>query len=311
MSSREPIDVAEQTPAFRPLYFIAAYPYSGGERVRGVTFAAAVLGQANPPEKLDFTRIDNVLPWDIHEELYRMATGKDPKAMSEPEIAAARLEVHRLLAEKFPGLPVVRTQAMRASYHGHRTINGDVSRGATYIVRNPIDIALAISQMGRLEPIKAIAVMVQRARRARPHARAVLEPIGSWSENVDSWTAGTDRNIHVVRYEDLVSRPSRTYEDIFRHMRLNVSGPLLDKAIRSISGVRGEVSGLPMTHFKPLEVRALVEVMARGMDRHGYLTDAVLDYARISREDALAQSDRHNEGVMPATTSAAPAAAND
>jgi len=303
--------VAEQTPAFRPLYFIAAYPYSGGERVRGVTFAAAAFGSPNPPEKLNFAQIDNVLPWDVHEELYRMATGKDPKTFGEPEIAAARLEVHRLLAEKFPGLPVVRTQAMRASYHGHRTINGDVSRGATYLVRNPIDIALAISKMGRLEPLKAISVMVQRGRRARPHARAMLEPIGSWSENVDSWTAGMDRNILVVRYEDLVRKPSRTYEDIFRHMKFNVSGPLLDKAIQSVSGVRGEVSGLTMTDFKPMEIRALVEVMARGMDRHGYLTDAVLDYAKIGREEALALSAKHNQQAVPAAAEAMPVAAND
>src|SRR5690606_5879395 len=138
-----------------------------------------------------------------------------------------------LLAEKFPGLPVVRTQAMRATYHGHNTINGKVARGATYVVRSPIDLVSAISRSNSIAAPKALELMMQASRRIKPHAKAVIEPQGSWSQNVDSWTANADKAIHVVRYEDIVKSPSKTYEAIFTHMRLPINGAALDKAIKA------------------------------------------------------------------------------
>lgn len=302
--------MAEETPNFRPLYFLAGYPHSGGEFVRAVTYAAAALSAPQRPEKLDFRNIDNIIPWDVHENLYQMALGKDPKTLSEQEIAAGRLAVHRLIAEKFPGLPLVKTQAMRATYHGNATINGEVSRGATYVVRNPIDLAVVISRGNRIDPVKAIGLMVQPARRVKPHTRAVLEPQGSWLQNVDSWTAGTDRNIHVARYEDLVKSPSKAFEAIFRHMMLSVTGGTIDQSLKAVKAVHGEMKAHAHTELRPLEVRAIIEINATGMDRHGYLTDEVLAYANIGREEALVSSRKYAQQAIP-TQQVAPQAAND
>lgn len=284
----------------RPLFFIAGYPRSGGDWVRALVYLTHILGQPEADRKA----IDNLIPWDFHGKLYQMASGTDFRSLSEEDVAAARPKVHHLLSTRFPGLPLVRTQAMRGSFYGHPTINPNVMGGAVYVVRNPLDVAAAMVDRTGLKPIKVVALMIEVARRVRQHAQAVVEPQGSWSQNVESWTDGVDPKVKVVRVEDLRADPRTEFAAILEHMGRPVPADRLEKALSMIEGAlrdEGE-GGAPRdftSHLKPLEARALIEVTAREMDRHGYLTEDVLSYAVIGREEALRLSAKHNQKAAP------------
>lgn len=287
-----------ETKPVRPLYFIASYPRSGSNWVRSVVFLFAAMRTMPKGGSVDMRNIDNIIPWDVHSALYEKATGQEPGQMSETDIAAARADVHRLLATDFPGLPVVRTHAIRGTFHGHPTITPEVTRGAAYIVRNPLDVASSLVEQTGAPAMRIIETMMKSDRRIRPHKVAVTEPQGSWSQNVASWAARADKHILVLRYEDLAKNPTHHFRKLAEHMRLPVTEEALRQAIQLIDAQRKRAGRLGMARdyrktLQPIHARAVIEGHAIEMDRHGYLTRSVLEYARISHQDAMEIGARH------------------
>lgn len=281
-----------QAKPIRPLYFVASYPRSGSNWVRSSIFLMIAMAQPNPPKRIDMRNIDNIIPLDSHGRLYREVTGKDPETLGEEEVAEARPKVHALLARDPKGLPVVKTHAVRGTFHGHPTFNTDVSMGGTYIVRNPLDVAAALIDATGAQPLKVIEAMMTVNRRVRSRPHFVSEPQGSWSQNVASWTAYAQRQVHVMRFENLRDNPAKELKALAAHMHI----PVKDKGIETVVGLLNETfksqrRDKPERDYRetlqPMQARAIIEAHGVQMDRHGYLTNRVLDYAGMERDTAL------------------------
>lgn len=287
----------------RPLYFLASFPLSGSNWARRVMFLLWQMHQKNPPSEINIADADIAMPWDAKASYYQMVTGQQADTLTEQQVAAARPKVHHLLATEFPGLPIVRTQAVRGVFYDNPTINPDVTRGATYIVRNPLEVAAGFVREVGMQPMKAIEMLMTRNWRVSPGVATVVEPQGSWSQNVRSWTRPKDAAVLVLRFEDIAADPVRAFEKVAAHMRLEIDPaavrPLREVMLsqRAIEGPKDD--GRDYTAFlKPHEVRAIIEVHAIEMDRHGYLDKKALDYATIERDVALALSERHTGEVV-------------
>src|SRR5690606_20632419 len=63
----------------------------------------------------------------------------------------------------------------------------------------------------------------------------VYELHGSWSLNVESWTARPSPGLHVVRYEDMLAAPLKTFGGIVAFLRLPPDRRRLERAIRHSS----------------------------------------------------------------------------
>jgi sulfotransferase family protein len=59
----------------------------------------------------------------------------------------------------------------------------------------------------------------------------VHELLGSWSEHVESWTAKPSKALHIVRYEDMLTRPQSAFGGITRFLGLKVPRDRLERAI--------------------------------------------------------------------------------
>ncbi|MCD7061090.1 sulfotransferase domain-containing protein [Pelagibacterium xiamenense] len=287
-----------QAKTVRPLYFIASYPRSGSNWVRSVVFLLAAMRSAPKGGTIDLRNVDNIIPWDVHGALYEKATGQNPGQMSEAQVAAARADVHRLLATDFKGLPVVRTHAIRGTFHGHPTINPQVTRGAAYIVRNPLDVASALIEETGTPPLKIIEMMMKVDRRVRPHKIAVTEPQGSWSQNVASWTGRQEKAILVLKFEDIAKNPTHQFRKLADHMRLPITEDTLGQSVKLIEAQRKKAGRLGLARdyrktLQPIHARAIVEGHAVEMNRLGYLTPAILDYVGLTKEHALEIGARH------------------
>jgi hypothetical protein len=77
--------------------------------------------------------------------------------------------------------------------------------------------------------------MATRHVRTGNSANWVSEVQGSWSENVESWTAKPQKAVHVVRYEDMHTHPAKTFGGVARFLGLNPPRARLEKAIRMSS----------------------------------------------------------------------------
>lgn len=283
---------AEPGKPVRPLYFVASYPRSGGSWVRSVIYLLITLSQPNPPREVDLGNVDNIIPWDAHGLLYKAVTGREHGDLDELEVAEARPRVHTLLATEDFSLPVIRTHAIRGTFHGYETINPKVTAGGTYVVRNPLAVASALVEETGASPLQIIQLMMTSDRRVRAAGYAVMEPQGSWTQNVASWTAAGQKEILVLRFEDLVKDPAREFRKLAKHMLIAAADDVIEKAnglMAEVHKAEGSAEGKRNYReiLQPAHARAIIEAHAIEMDRHGYLTDETLRYADIDRASAL------------------------
>jgi len=186
-------------------------------------------------EEIDINRIEEGSLVENAAALYPRFLGKPVSAANPAEIAAARPRVQAALVES-AGRPIyLKTHNANLLDHGFPLINMAVSLGAIYIVRNPLDVAISYAHLSNAPVDRVIDQMatsrwgVESSReKGLERVRAVL---GSWSENVGSWTADPHPAVLVVRYEDMVGKPNQTFARVARHLQADHTVPQLRRAI--------------------------------------------------------------------------------
>ncbi|MGJ8529290.1 sulfotransferase domain-containing protein [Maritalea sp.] len=288
-----------QNPA-TPLYWIASYPHSGDQLVRSFLQHLSKSFGYRPQDGAALELLDRDLPCDVQAHFYETVVGKHPRDMSEEEIAAARPKIHEHISQNYPGLPVVKTHAPRAEFYGFPSINPKVSVGSVYLIRNPLVLASAFAIAGKKDITSALNLLATSEYRQPTSDTHALEPWGSWSQNVASWTAQTVDGDLVVRFEDIIADPTGQLGRVAKHLKM----PVDDKQIKSAAdaalkahGIKGR--SIPKSAWKAgLKndyARALVEIHALQMSRFGYLTNDVLNYVGMTREVALNSSAKFEE----------------
>src|SRR6202040_945653 len=61
--------------------------------------------------------------------------------------------------------------------------------------------------------------------------KRVYEIYGSWSQHVESWTRKPHRAIYVMRYEDMLAEPEKTFGGLARHLLIDATPAQLADAI--------------------------------------------------------------------------------
>jgi hypothetical protein len=107
--------------------------------------------------------------------------------------------------------------------------------GAVYVVRNPLDVVASLaSAIGR--PVSGVIEMMNKPGFVWPgSAPQVPQLVGSWSQNVASWSARPNPALHVMRYEDMVDQPSETFAALTRFLKLDPPAERLERAIELAS----------------------------------------------------------------------------
>jgi hypothetical protein len=209
-----------------------------GRVIRGPALALQLLLAkilAGEDEAQDINQMGRFSTWEIRKPNYTEVLGFEPTEEHRDEIAAARHEVQQRIADEYDGLIFTKTHQALVIDRGHATINFAVTSGAVYIVRNPLDVAISYAHhMGRTidETIDAMATPdIETAITDK----AVYEVYGSWSQHVHSWTRKPHPAIYVMRYEDMVAEPSRTFSGLVRHLVLDATPAQIADAIERSS----------------------------------------------------------------------------
>lgn len=215
----------------RGIIWIASYPRSGNTWTRAFINALAHVIRDPHFQDLDINRIEEGSAAESKAELYTQLLGKPAHRAADAEIAAVRPRVQAGIVQSLARPVLIKTHNAQALDHGHPLINMAVSAGAVYIVRNPLDVAISFADFtGRSidETIDAMATSGYGVRTNREFVRTVT---GSWSENVESWTARPHPAVLVVRYEDLIANPKQHFGAIARHLLMAPTEAQLDSAI--------------------------------------------------------------------------------
>lgn len=215
------------------IIWLASYPKSGN------TWMRAFLHNLfrNPDKPLDINEIGGgmLTTGEANMKWYRALDSRSAEQWTRDEIDVMRPKVHRLIAEKHPGTVFCKTHCAVLKLRGHMTVNQEVSVGAVYIVRNPLDVAVSFADFQGADIDLAIKVMGATNCELPNTKDNVSQPLGSWTQNVESWTGKPNPRLHVLRYEDMLQTPLKAFTGVAKYLNLDASQSRIERAIENSS----------------------------------------------------------------------------
>lgn len=283
------------------ILWIASYPKSGNTWTRAfLNNLLKIIEGEDEGEAQKINRINEYTVWDISAKRYEKHLGKPANEVDRADIAKTRPIVQSEIAERTDGLALVKTHHALVLDRGHPTINFEVTSGAIYVVRNPLDVAISFANHLGSSLDRAIGEMAIKNLETGVSDKSVYEVYGSWSQHVESWTRKPHRAIFVMRYEDMLEDTRGTFGSLCRHLLLRPTPEQLDLAIERSSFkelkkqedeegykekpdsadrfFRSGKSGEWRDKLTRRQIRTIVRAHHVQMKRFGYLTD---DLARL------------------------------
>jgi Sulfotransferase domain len=210
------------------IIWLASFPKSGNTWLRA--FMHNLLRNPNEPYDInklaDFTKGDAQMAW------YNLIDKRPGSQITKDEVATLRPKVHRLMTQSRPDSVFIKTHNKLVEDRGTPMITMECTAGAIYIIRNPLDVTLSFADHYGLSIDDAIKTMATPGLHTENSDKYCYEIYGTWSENVETWTLNSHPGLHVVRYEDMLDAPVKTFGGVLRFLGLNVSRERLDKAIK-------------------------------------------------------------------------------
>ncbi|HEY5237741.1 MAG TPA: sulfotransferase domain-containing protein [Rhizomicrobium sp.] len=277
------------------ILWLASYPKSGNTWTRNFLHNLLNILENKDASEQDINAMNEFTFWEISAKAYEKFLEKPVTESTREEIAAVRPKVQEMIAQSTDGLAMVKTHHCLVMDRGVPAINLEVTAGAVYIVRNPLDVAISLASHigGTID--EAIDMMQTRGLETAIGEKNVHEIYGSWSQHVESWTRMAHRGIHVMRYENMLADPFRVFGGLARHLLLRPREDQLRMAIErsSFENLRKqeEASGFKEKPEKAerffregnagqwrdrldrRQVRKIVAAHHQQMQRFGYLTD--------------------------------------
>jgi hypothetical protein len=223
----------ERGPATAPrsgIVWLASYPKSGNTWTRAFLHNLVhVTSGEKRAQKIN--ELDQFSVGSAGKPLFHEVVGFELTDEHRAEVAAARAKVQQNMANAVEGLIFVKTHQAIVIDREHPTINFAVTAGAIYMVRNPLDVAISYANhLGK--PIDfAINFMNLKNAETSASTKQVYEVYGSWSQHVLSWTRKPHPAIYVMRYEDMLAQPQKTFGALARHLLFKPSDEQLADAI--------------------------------------------------------------------------------
>ncbi|MFZ6864651.1 sulfotransferase domain-containing protein [Undibacterium sp. Ji67W] len=214
------------------IYWLASYPKSGNTWFRA--FIANLQRGQNAEvdiNALDTGEIASSRGW-LDELL-----GFDSADLRAAEIERLRPEVYRWTVAK---------EAKSLGYHkihdaylrldnGEPLVSREATRGALYILRNPLDVAISASHHWGCSIDDAIHRMGKSDFEIAKNKRSMHTQVGqrllSWSQHVLSWVDANDLRCCVVRYEDMLKDSLASFTRASDFLELKAEQVAIQRAI--------------------------------------------------------------------------------
>lgn len=210
------------------ILWLASYPKSGNTWVRA--FLANLF--ANAPQPVHVNQLPRFAYGDYQAAHYEQLTGRKISEMTDPEINQLRPAVQRRIAAMRPETVMVKTHTAMTQLGDVPTILPDVTEGAVYIIRNPLDVAVSYAAHYGVSVEQSVEAMGDPGNGLVTHELNAFQYLGRWCDHVTGWVDAPGLKPHVIRYEDLCEAPEKTFAALAGFLRLPANPARLRKAIR-------------------------------------------------------------------------------
>lgn len=212
--------------------WLASYPKSGNTWLR--LFLENLLSAGDRPCDI------NHLPHSGHAptlEGLALHAGIDPTLLSHDELERLRPDFYAyLLDHGYPRRLLKTHDAYRLTSSGEPLFPTEITRGAIYLIRNPLDVCVSYRHHKGLDSYdQTLAIMANRNYTVcdaddapNPQMR---QQLSSWSRHVESWTNALDFPVLTLRYEDLISDPLLHFTQVVTFLGLDHDAKAVRRAI--------------------------------------------------------------------------------
>lgn len=232
----------------RGIVWIASYPKSGNTWMRVFLYHMQRLMAGLPREENDLHHLDRSSTYEARLfGLFEQYLGKPLATATREEVAQIRPQVQATIAQRTNGVALIKTHNVLGQLGGIPIVNLQVSAGTIYIVRDPRDVALSLTNHIGAPIDEAITVLNTPGYGTQNKAEAAFEIWGSWSEHTVSWTMRPHDAVLVVRYEDMIADPVGSFTTVARHLRQRPTPELVTEAsnLSTFSELREQESKVP------------------------------------------------------------------
>ena len=210
------------------LIWLASYPKSGNTWLRAFLFNLL----RNPPEPASINELDRFCIGESAGAWYARRAGRPLEGLEMAQIMALRPAVHRDFTQAFPDSVFVKTHNFLGECCGIPLHNMEVTAGAIYVVRNPLDVVISMADHFGVSLDAAIERLGDPSSATETSAAHAAEFHSDWSTHVKSWTGHENPGLHLMRYEDMLDKPNKSFRRLADFLGLTPPNDRLRRAIK-------------------------------------------------------------------------------
>ena len=236
------------------IVWVASYPDSGAYWF-SMFLANLISGSEAPCSKRER---DLIVPAENSATLYQPFFSRPLGEIPLRELAEKRPAIHGELAKRANDFLFLRTHNAALHHFGHLTVTPESTAAAFYIVRNPLDVAASYGAAKGRPIDRTIAHMAQAGRILGKSSKRTYQVVGSWSENVESWTGRIRGRFLCLQFEDMLNDPQQQFSKVVEFLGMKATlAQIAHASDNSINGILEEYknAGVRMPkHLTPLEL---------------------------------------------------------
>ena len=213
------------------IIWLASYPKSGNTWFR--IFLTNLLQDKNKPA--DINQLERT-PIASARKIFDEMVGVDAANVSHEEIDSLRPEVYEYLSRQAKETRFFKIHdAYTFVDNGCPLVSFNATRGAIYIIRNPLDVAVSFANHSGVSIDKCIERMNDESfcfcnKPGRLHNQ-LRQRLLSWGGHVCSWVDAKNLDLHLIRYEDMKHKPVETFTGAVKFAGLEKTSEQIKKAL--------------------------------------------------------------------------------
>ena len=214
----------------RRIIWLASYPKSGN------TWTRVFLGNYFAPQgkTVDINRLHDFTTADVRVDFYDRAAGGRYRGETFDDWVMIRPKALELIAQSRPGTHFVKTHTQIMRIAEYELIPPELTAAAIYIIRNPFDVAASFAKHMN-KPVDETIDKLADPKNNNYTERLIFELLGRWDDHISSWLSPAGLARHVMRYEDMIANPERSFRGLLTFLQVPVQDGQLRRAIRKSS----------------------------------------------------------------------------
>lgn len=214
------------------IIWLASYPKSGNTWFR--VFLSNLFNDSHEPA--DINNLHET-PIASARQPFDDVTGLPSSDLTFQEVEQLRPEVYRYQAQELDGIQYRKVHdAYTYLEDGSPLFPTDVSLGAIYFIRNPLDVLISFAHHSAKEPADMIEVLNDPGKAFGKSPKRLFnqlrQKLSTWSGHVKSWLDQQNIPVHVMRYEDMRRSPKNTFLQAVNFLNLEVGEESVEEALK-------------------------------------------------------------------------------